>query len=246
MAPKAVAPKAATAPKHRKSRAKKKEPVQDAPSSDVEVLGKSQRSQINWVKNPQWTDLLVEYLTNNPDFRIKLFSDSTAEAKKEQRNKQVAKDGKPLQYKALAKHIFGEDPREEARYSNEPAKYATSTETRLRRFVCPVSSFPVANRCMCRLKKDYQKNLIRIGATGAGLDPQQVKKGTELAHLIGASQNCKYVCALTLVQMKFDRIGRGGMNSMLSGESFPTTIHWACSRQSLVQIMRVQLRIYLP
>ncbi|KAJ7899889.1 hypothetical protein B0H13DRAFT_1883605 [Mycena leptocephala] len=60
MAPKTVAPKAATAPKHRKSRAKKKEPVQDAPSSDVEVLGKSQRSQINWVKNPQWTDLLVD------------------------------------------------------------------------------------------------------------------------------------------------------------------------------------------
>ncbi|KAJ7743014.1 hypothetical protein DFH07DRAFT_683882, partial [Mycena maculata] len=64
------------------------------------------REQVNWVKNPKWTDMLVEYLCDNSTFRIKLFSDSTADAKKEKRAKQVAKDGKAVQYGVLAKHVF--------------------------------------------------------------------------------------------------------------------------------------------
>ncbi|KAJ7015924.1 hypothetical protein C8F04DRAFT_1283893, partial [Mycena alexandri] len=54
----------------------------------------------------------------------------------------------------LAKHIFDDDTQEQARYTNDPGKYSASVETRVR-----------------RLKKDYQKCLQRIGATGAGLDP---------------------------------------------------------------------------
>ncbi|KAJ7164564.1 hypothetical protein C8R43DRAFT_829261, partial [Mycena crocata] len=58
---------------------------------------KTPRQQVNWVKNPTWTYKLVAYLSENPSFRIKLFSDSTAEAKKDKRSKEVAKDSKILQ-----------------------------------------------------------------------------------------------------------------------------------------------------
>ncbi|KAJ7187546.1 hypothetical protein GGX14DRAFT_306442, partial [Mycena pura] len=110
------------------------------------------------------TDMLVEYLSENPEFRIKLFSDSTAEAKKEDRKKQVAKDGKAVQCAVLAKYIFEDDEQEQARYANDPAKFAGTVETRLR-----------------RLKKDYILMLRKIGATGAGLDPDQVREGSKLA-----------------------------------------------------------------
>lgn len=127
-------PKAAAPPKACKSPTKKA-PATDDDSSDVEVLPKKKkRITVNWVKNPPWTDLLVQYLSDNPTFRIKLFSDSTAEAKKEKREKHVGKDGKAVQCGTLAKYIFGDDPNEQVRYHNDPAKYAASVETRLRRY----------------------------------------------------------------------------------------------------------------
>ncbi|KAJ7762087.1 hypothetical protein B0H16DRAFT_1219621, partial [Mycena metata] len=119
------------------------------------------------------TDHLVEYLTDNPEFRRKLFSDSTAEAKKDGRTKATAKDGKSAQYGDLAKDIFEDDPQEQARYTNDPEKYATSVEIHIR-----------------RLKKDSQKCVKSIGATGAGLDRTSVKEGTALASLIGQSHLC--------------------------------------------------------
>ncbi|KAJ7836701.1 hypothetical protein B0H14DRAFT_2589599 [Mycena olivaceomarginata] len=138
--------------------------------SDVEPSvkpGKPQRQLVNWVKNLQWTHSLVAYLCAHPDVRRKLFSDSTAEAKKEKRKKDVAKDGKAVQHGVLAQAIFEDDPSERARYANDPTKYATSVETRLR-----------------RLKGEYKTHLETIGATGAGIDPFEVKDGTKLASLI--------------------------------------------------------------
>jgi len=38
---------------------------------------------IQWVKNPNWTDTLLEYLYDNVAFQIKLFSDSTGDATKQ-------------------------------------------------------------------------------------------------------------------------------------------------------------------
>ncbi|KAJ6540369.1 hypothetical protein B0H19DRAFT_864045, partial [Mycena capillaripes] len=125
------------------------------------------RQLVNWAKNQQWTDQLVAYLSDNPDFRRKLFSDSTAAAKKEKRPKLVAKDGKVVQYGVLAKHIFEEDPKERARYHNDPSKYATSVETRIR-----------------RLKKEYKVYLEVLGATGAGLKPDDVEPGSNIASRI--------------------------------------------------------------
>ncbi|KAJ7769585.1 hypothetical protein DFH07DRAFT_735829, partial [Mycena maculata] len=161
-----VSTPAPAAPAAKKPRKKAAPKASADASSDIEVTesGRTARKQVNWVKNPHWTDLLVEYLSDNPPFRIKLFSDSTADAKKEARTKQVAKDGKAVQCGVLAKHIFENDEKEQARYANDPAKFTGTVETRLR-----------------RLKKDYIAQLHKIGATGAGLDPDRVREGSELA-----------------------------------------------------------------
>jgi hypothetical protein len=88
---------------------------------------------LSWVKNPQWTDKLVAYLCEHPDFRKKLFSDSTAAAGREGRLKLTAKDGKAQQYAVLAAAIFHDEPKQEATFKTKPAKFTTAVETRLRR-----------------------------------------------------------------------------------------------------------------
>ncbi|KAJ7124707.1 hypothetical protein C8R46DRAFT_973851, partial [Mycena filopes] len=159
----------------RKSRAKQN--VEDAESSsDIDVVAappvRAPRTQVNWAKNDHFTDKLVEKLAIDPVFRKKLFSDSSKDAKKDGRDKHVAKDGKSVQYGVLARFIFKEDPVEGPRYVNEPTKYAGAVETRLR-----------------RLKTEYQACLVRIGSTGAGLDPSRVTAGTALSSLIDEVRN---------------------------------------------------------
>ncbi|KAF8890352.1 hypothetical protein BD779DRAFT_1417581, partial [Infundibulicybe gibba] len=61
---------------------------------------------IEWVKNPVWTDSMIAYLGDNPEFQIKLFSDFTAAAKKADHLKLTAKDGRTQQYGCLAAAIF--------------------------------------------------------------------------------------------------------------------------------------------
>ncbi|KAJ7030907.1 hypothetical protein C8F04DRAFT_894252, partial [Mycena alexandri] len=71
-----------------------------------EVTVRTKHPQGNWLKNTDWTDHLVEYLTENSEFCRKLLSDSTAEAEREGHTKSTTKDGKSAQYGVLAKHIF--------------------------------------------------------------------------------------------------------------------------------------------
>ena len=91
--------------------------------------------KVEWAKNPDWTWSLIAYLTDHPTFKTKLFSDSTADASKEGRNKAVAKDGRPQQYAVLAKHIFENDTKESSFFKKTPGKYTSSVETRLRRSI---------------------------------------------------------------------------------------------------------------
>ncbi|KAJ7131096.1 hypothetical protein C8R44DRAFT_594956, partial [Mycena epipterygia] len=98
------------------------------------------------------THKIMEYLIDNPKFRIKLFSDSTAEAKKAGRQKLVGKDGKQQQYAQLAEYVFKDDPAEMVRFASNIQKYASAVETRLRRH------------------KEYIARCNKLGATGASLD----------------------------------------------------------------------------
>ncbi|PPQ95101.1 hypothetical protein CVT25_011531 [Psilocybe cyanescens] len=111
---------------------------------------------IEWAKNPDWMWSLISYLTDYLSFCIKLFSDSTAHANMEGRNKAVAKDGKAQQYGVLAKHVFENDLTQAKSYKEQPA----------------------------RLKKEYSEHVKALGQTGAGLAPEDVTEGSDLANLV--------------------------------------------------------------
>jgi hypothetical protein len=114
----------------RKSRAKAKVVDGNAPP----LPPKAKRApDIQWAKNPDWTHTLIEYLGDHVAFRLKLFSDSTADAVWEGRAKHTAKDGKAQQHAVLAKHIFAEEPGQSALYLQNPGRFGTAVETRLQR-----------------------------------------------------------------------------------------------------------------
>ena len=167
----------------RKSRAKPKD-------VDLESLNapKPKRSpDIQWEKNPDWTFTLISYLGNHVSFRLKLFSDSTADATKEGRMKHTAKDGKIQQYAILAKHIFAAEPGQSVLYLQNPGRYGTAVETRLRRYDdLPFFIYLLCHlTCSFRLKAEYIAHLKVLGSTGAGLDPHTITKGSTIANVIG-------------------------------------------------------------
>ena len=91
---------------------------------------KPREAPLDWKNNQTWTQHAIEYLTEKPHFRIRLFSDSTSEAKAEGCNKMQAKDGKAIQFAELAKGIFKTIPDIKVRdaYLENPQKYARSTQ----------------------------------------------------------------------------------------------------------------------
>ena len=144
---------------------------------------------IQWAKNPDWTYNLIAYLGDNVNFRLKLFSDSTAYATKEGRTKQTAKDGKNQQYSVLAKHIFAAEPGQSALYLQNPGRYGTAVETRLQRYVvCLLLSVLMPTDMFFSLKSEYVAHLKVLGNTGAGLDPSTITKGSTIANVIGNYQ----------------------------------------------------------
>jgi uroporphyrinogen-III decarboxylase len=80
-------------------------------------------------KNPDWTHSLIEYLTDHVVFCLKMFSDSTADAVKENHSKLTAKDIKVQQYSVLANHSFLVEPGQSALYLQNPGRYTTVVET---------------------------------------------------------------------------------------------------------------------
>ena len=116
----------------RKSRAKPKDAVEDGTPNNPTPRPK-RAPEIQWAKNPDWTYTLIEYLGDHVGFRLKLFSDSTADAVKENRPKLTAKESKSQQYAVLARHIFADEPGQSALYLQNPGRYCTAVETRLRR-----------------------------------------------------------------------------------------------------------------
>ena len=87
----------------------------------------------------------------------------------------------------LAKHIFKNDVTQSALYAANPARFVTSVETHLRRYGSVSYTAYKTFIVYLRLKAEYSKYVKEIGATGAGLDPEEVTPGSELANLIGKS-----------------------------------------------------------
>ena len=144
----------------RKSRAKPKD-------VDLESLNAPKPKcspDIQWAKNPNWTFILISYLGNHVSFCLKLFSDLTADATKEGCMKHTAKDGKIQQYAILAKHIFAAEPGQSVLYLQNPGRYGTAVEARLRQYddsrffiylLCHLT-------CSFRLKAEYIQWLKKL------------------------------------------------------------------------------------
>ena len=179
----------------RKSRAKPKEDVAaDAPKS-------KRAPDIQWAKNPDWTHTLISYLGDHLSFCLKIFSDSTADATKEGRMKYTAKDGKNQQYAVLTQHIFAAEPSQSALYLQNPARYATAVETRLRRYSLFNLIYLLFMSTECSsLKTEYVAHLKVLGNTGAGLDPCVITKGSTIANIIGSYRFCYVPGLLKLYQ----------------------------------------------
>ncbi|KAK7006869.1 hypothetical protein R3P38DRAFT_2554979, partial [Favolaschia claudopus] len=107
----------------------------------------------------------VDYLTDNPAFRLKLFSDSTEDAKAEGRGKKQSKESKIGMYGLLCDHIFaGPEVMEgENEQDEEEGRFAKSLQQQF-----------------ARLKPKYSKAVKKLYATGGGLKPEDVQ-----ANLIG-------------------------------------------------------------
>ncbi|KAJ3927019.1 MAG: hypothetical protein NXY57DRAFT_1109058, partial [Lentinula lateritia] len=67
---------------------------------------KERAKPIEWGDNPGWIRKAIQYLINNVEFCLKLFSDSTVDAKAEDRKKSQGKEGKINMFGTLAAHIF--------------------------------------------------------------------------------------------------------------------------------------------
>ncbi|KAF8322355.1 uncharacterized protein EI90DRAFT_2912648 [Cantharellus anzutake] len=53
----------------------------------AEAKSESRPPKIQWDSNERWTYRLIDYLSNNLDVRLKMFSDSVKDAKKQSRKK---------------------------------------------------------------------------------------------------------------------------------------------------------------
>jgi hypothetical protein len=150
----------------RKSRAK--------PKDDIDITADAPKIKcapdIQWAKNPDWTYMytLIAYLSDHVAFRLKLFSDLTADATKEGRMKYMEKDGRAQEYAVLAKHIFSAEPGQSALYLQNPGRYGTAVETRRRWYdhfiihlFMPTDMFFKSQIRVCDSSKGAQKHWSR-------------------------------------------------------------------------------------
>ncbi|KAH9074317.1 hypothetical protein EDB83DRAFT_2516085 [Lactarius deliciosus] len=116
------------------------------------------------------TNWLVDWLEDNPEDRQKLFSDSSHDAKKENRPRRVAKGSKTAFHTKMAVYIFSVDAdlkvREEIK--GDTKKYAKAVENRI-----------------THLKRKYRGFNHELGRTGAGLSVDEIRKDESLSNLLG-------------------------------------------------------------
>jgi hypothetical protein len=105
--------------------------VGSAASSDDEGLQSGKRlkaRRIYW--SASRTELLLDWLDENPEERQKLFSDSSKDAKDEGRRKRMAKSPKSEFHKMIAAFIFSADSDADTRadFHANPISYAKSVD----------------------------------------------------------------------------------------------------------------------
>ncbi|KAH9057473.1 hypothetical protein EDB87DRAFT_1550096, partial [Lactarius vividus] len=117
------------------------------------------------------TDRLVDWLEDNPEDRQKLFSDSSHDAKKENRPRRVAKGSKSIFHNKMAEYIFSVDvdARVRVEVKEDIKKYSKAVENRI-----------------SYLKRKYREFTHELGRTGAGLTVEEIWKDSNLSNILGA------------------------------------------------------------
>jgi hypothetical protein len=82
----------------------------------------------------------------------------------------------------------------------------------------------------------------QIGSTGAGLDPQDITKGSDIANVIGRAHLYNILTYLMFLQPVYVVNGHGGTTFTHSGESCQITTRKACNHQNQVRSM-AQMRL---
>ncbi|KAF7291262.1 hypothetical protein MIND_01270000 [Mycena indigotica] len=123
------------------------------------VNTKKRAAAIQWEKNPDWTNISLAVLKDDPKLRLKLFSDSTQDAKKEGRTKTVGADGKKQLFGQFAKKVFEHSdmktkyPDVVTEYEKDPQRYASLLQQRYD-----------------RLRKLYREYRGKLKETGKGVE----------------------------------------------------------------------------
>jgi hypothetical protein len=125
-------------------------------------------SNISYEKHMR-TDRIIDWLIDNADDRIRLFSDNVQDASEEGRPQRKSKTGKNIYYAKISKAIFANDPEKDS-YTADPIRYTKSVENHLN-----------------GLKKKYRNFCIELGRTGAGLKLEEINLHPELKSLKGES-----------------------------------------------------------
>lgn len=108
-----------------------------SPAQAAETVEPS-KFKISYEKNDR-TDRIIDWLIDNVDDRIRLFSDNVQDASAEGRRIRTSKASKIVYYRKIAKAIFANDKEEKDNYARDPERYAKSIENHIR--VCVVTGF---------------------------------------------------------------------------------------------------------
>lgn len=91
----------------------------------------SKPPKIFWDKSYSYrTDRFIEWCNDNPTQRIKLFSDSTQDARKERRTKSQLASAKRGIFEVLACYVFENDPELAAEWKERPQIFVSATQRR--------------------------------------------------------------------------------------------------------------------
>ncbi|KAH9061039.1 hypothetical protein EDB87DRAFT_1542508, partial [Lactarius vividus] len=115
------------------------------------------------------TDWLVDWLEDNPEDCQKLFSDSSHDAKKENRPCHVAKGSKSIFHNKMAEYIFSVDvdARVHVEVKEDIKKYSKAVEN-----------------WISYLKHKYCEFTHELGRTGAGLTVEEIQKYSNLSNIL--------------------------------------------------------------
>ena len=89
------------------------------------------RSKISYEKNGRM-DCIIDWLTNNVNDHIALFSDNIQDASAEGRRLKTSKTSKQFYYRKIVAFVFEADPEEKDNYALDPDKYTKSMENHIR------------------------------------------------------------------------------------------------------------------